>query len=385
MRQTFLPFSKPSINYDDIDAVTNVLRSGWITTGPQCIALETEFLEYTHNKHAIALTSATAAMHLILLASGVGPGDEVITPSMTWVSTINIISLLGATPVFVDVNKDTLMIEAAEIEKKITSKTKVIIPVHFAGAPADMDAIYAIANKYNCMVIEDAAHALGTFYKGKIIGNKGTAIFSFHPIKNITTGEGGMICTDNKEMALRVRRLKFHGLEVDAFDKHTQGRSPNAQVIEPGFKYNLTDISAALGLSQIKRIKQFNSKRALLASEYDREFSKIPEILPLKTPSYKHTHSHHLYIIRLNITNCPTARDNFMEELKQQNVGTGLHFKPVHQHLYYRTRFPLVSLLNTEWNGDRMLSLPLFPDMTIDDVHSVVEAIKEVLHIEQYD
>lgn len=381
MEEAFLPFSRPSITLEDISAVNEVLQSGWITTGSKNAEFEKNFCEYTGSPHAVALNSATAGMHLLLMAFGIGKGDEVITPSMTWVSTVNLITMAGAKPVFADIDKDTLMINKESVEKCLSEKTKMIIPVHFAGAPVDMDPVRQIAGKHDISLIEDAAHALGTEYKGVKTGSQGTSVFSFHPIKNITTGEGGMICSDDIELIQKVQRLKFHGLGMDSFDRATQGRLPQAEVIEPGYKYNLPDILAALGISQLKRINAFNRKRESLALLYLELLKDVDEIIPLKPPGEDIKHSWHLFIVRLDIEKAGMTRDRFMEELKKNNIGTGLHFKAAHLHKYYRNTLavPHGSLVNTEWNSERILSLPLFPDMTDKDVHRVVNIIKKVL------
>ena len=382
MRNTFLPFSRPSILETDIAAVAEVLRSGWITTGLKNAELETRFREHTGCRSAVCVTSATAGMHIALKALGIGPGDEVITPSMTWVSTVNLIVLAGATPVFADVDRDTLMVTAETIEKKITSRTRLIVPVHFAGAPADMTPIRQLAARHNNIsLIEDAAHAVGTEYDGMPVGRRGTAIFSFHPIKNITTGEGGMVCTDDPEFETRIRRLKFHGLGVDAFDRQTQGRAPQAEVIEPGYKYNLPDILAVLGLGQLARLSEMNSRRTMLAEYYLESLRDIPEIRPLALPDYPMKHAWHLFIVRVDTTRPEMNRDRFMAALKERNIGTGLHFRAAHLQKYYRETIPeaMGTLPNTEWNAERICSLPLFPDMTRQDVDDVVDAIKEVL------
>ena len=381
MRNEFLPFSKPSIIDADITAVNEVLRSGWITTGQKNATFEQNFCKYTGCPGSVAICSATAGMHVVMKALGIGPGDEVITPSMTWVSTINIAVLLGAKPVFVDVNRDTLMASPAAIKAAITDRTKMIIPVHFAGSAADMDPIREMAAQRKIHLVEDNAHALGTHYKGKHVGQTGTSIFSFHPIKNITTGEGGMVCSDNADLLNHVRRLKFHGLGVDAFDRQTQGRAPNAEVLEPGFKYNLTDISAALGITQLARVDDFNTKRTALAMHYRTRLAEIPEILPLGDVTYPVKHSWHLFIVRLDTAKTAVGRDEFMAELKKRNIGTGLHFRAAHLHKYYVETMGMRRgmLPDTEWNSDRMCSLPLFPDMTTRDVDDVIDAIKEVL------
>ncbi|MBW1827287.1 MAG: UDP-4-amino-4-deoxy-L-arabinose aminotransferase [Deltaproteobacteria bacterium] len=381
MRKEFLPFSRPSIDEADIAAVGEVLRSGWITTGPKNAEFEEKFCDYTGCDQAVALSSATAGMHLALKALGIGPGDEVITPSMTWVSTVNLIVLSGAKPVFVDVDRDTLMTTAELIQERLSERTRLIVPVHFAGAPVDMEPVRKIAAGRNLHIIEDAAHAVGTECRGQKIGKNGPSIFSFHPIKNITSGEGGMFCSDNLDLVDRIRRLKFHGLGLDAYDRQTQGRSPQAQVLEPGFKYNLPDILAVLGMRQLARVEDFNARRTQLAMHYRERLAEMDEIRPLAIPSYPHKHSWHLFIIRLDAHPSKLSRNDFMEELKRRNIGTGLHFRAVHQQKYYREtmKAPSGGLPNTEWNSERICSLPLFPGMTHGDVDDVVDTIKEIL------
>lgn len=381
MRKEFLPFSRPIITEADIAAVGEVLRSGWITTGSKNAEFEEKFCEYTCCARAVALSSATAGMHLALKALKIGKGDEVITPSMTWVSTVNLIVLTGATPVFVDTDRDTLMVTADLIQERLTEKTRLIIPVHFAGAPVDMAPVRKLVEGRNIAIIEDAAHAIGTECHGEKIGKKGTSIFSFHPIKNITSGEGGMFCSDNLDLVDRIRRLKFHGLGVDAFDRRTQGRSPQAQVLEPGFKYNLPDILAVLGIQQLARVEDFNDKRTQLASHYRERLTEVEELRPLAVPAYSHKHSWNLFVVRLDIEKSKLSRNDFMEELKKRNIGTGLHFRAVHQQKYYQETMKIPSgiLSNTEWNSKRICSLPLFPGMTHEDVDNVVDTIKDIL------
>jgi len=382
VRRTFLPFSRPSITQADIDAVNGVLRSGWITTGQKTAEFEQEFRNYVGCRAAIALTSATAGMHLVLKALNIRPGDEVITPSMTWVSTPNLTILSGAKPVFVDIDRDTLMVTSDALEQCINSRTRLIIPVHFAGAAANIGPIHKLADDHGIFVVEDSAHALGTCYMGERVGREGTSIFSFHPIKNITTGEGGMFCSSDEGLLDRIRQLKFHGLGVDAYDRQTQGRSPQAEVLEPGYKYNMTDISAALGISQLARVEQFNARRTELTARYTERLEEVDEILPLSVPAYSMKHAWHLYIVRLDTDKAGLSRDDFMRELKQRNIGTGLHFRAVHLQKYYREAMGMRRgmLPNTEWNSDRICSLPLFPEMTCDDVDDVVNAIKECLN-----
>jgi len=381
MRKDFLPFSRPGITEADIQAVGDVLRSGWITTGPQAAKFEQEFAAYTGAGGAVALTSATGGLHVTLKALQIGPGDEVVTPSMTWASTVNLIVLAGARPVFADVDRDTLMARPDQIAAVLTSKTKLIIPVHFAGAPADLDPIRQMAAERGIPLVEDAAHAAGTEYRGRRIGSSGTAIFSFHPIKNMTCGEGGMFCAGDADLLDAIRRLKFHGLGVDAFDRAMQGRSPQAEVVEPGFKYNLTDIAAVLGRRQLAQLDEFNRRRTELALYYRRRLAEVDEVLPLKDPPYPMRHAWHLFIVRLVTPRAGLSRDIFMEELKKLNIGTGLHFRAVHLHKYYREKMGCARgmLPDTEWNSDRLCSLPLFPDMHPEDVDDVIEAIKAVL------
>ncbi len=376
-----LPFSRPSISEEDIAAVSEVLRSGWITTGPRAAAFEQSFCEYCGAPGAVALSSATAGMHLLLIALGLGPGDEVITPSMTWVSTVNLIVLAGAKPVFADVDRDTLMITADSVAPLITERTKLIIPVHFAGAAADMDPLRDMAARRGIPLVEDAAHAVGTLYRGEHIGRRGTTIFSFHPIKNITCGEGGMVCSDDPGLLERLKRLKFHGLGVDAHDRNMQGRNPQAEVIEPGFKYNLPDLAAVLGLTQLSRLEQFIAKRTQLAHRYLERLADVDGILPLAQPTWPCRHAWHLFVVRLDTDRTGMDRAAFMSELKRRNIGTGIHFLAVHSQKYYRQALPLPkeALPATAWNSERICSLPLFPDMTCEDVDTVVAAIKDVL------
>ncbi len=376
MRNDFLPFTRPAITEADIQAVSAVMRSGWITNGPRNTEFEQRICAITGNKHAVALTSATAAMHLLLMTMKLQPGDEVVTPSMTWVSMVNMIVLAGAKPVFCEIDRETMLATPESIAAVITPRTRLIVPVHFAGAPVDIDGIRKVAG--DIPVVEDAAHALGTCYKGRHVG-AGTAIYSFHAIKNITTGEGGMLVTDKPELEAAIRRWKFHGIQVDAFDRENRGRAPQAEVFEPGFKYNLTDMQAALGLSQLDRLTAINARRRELAEHYRKRFAEIPEIRPLADPAgYDFTPAWHLFVVRVD---APLGRDAFMAELKKRNIGTGLHFRCAHLQRYYREvmGFRAGMLPATEYNSDHICSLPLFPDMTIADADDVIEAIKDVL------
>ncbi|MEP8603690.1 UDP-4-amino-4-deoxy-L-arabinose aminotransferase [Enterobacter hormaechei] len=373
----FLPFSRPSMGAEEIAAVQEVVTSGWITTGPKNQMLEEAFCTLTGNRHAIAVSSATAGMHVTLMAMGIGPGDEVITPSLTWVSTLNMIVLLGAIPVMIDVDRDTLMVTPEAVDAAVTPRTKAIVPVHYAGAPCDIDAIRAVGERHGIPVIEDAAHAAGTYYHSRHVGWRGTAIFSFHAIKNMTCAEGGLVVTDDEQLAQNIRSLKFHGLGVDAYDRQTHGRAPQAEVITPGFKYNLADINAALALVQLGKLGEANRRRRDIADRYLLELSDTP-FQPLRIPSWPHLHACHLFIIRVDEARCGLSRDALMTALKEQGIGTGLHFRAAHTQKYYRERFPDVSLPNSEWNSARICSLPLFPDMTHDDTTRVITALHQL-------
>ncbi|KML66096.1 UDP-4-amino-4-deoxy-L-arabinose aminotransferase [Pectobacterium peruviense] len=374
----FLPFSRPTMGDEEIAAVAEVLRSGWITTGPKCQQLEQAFCQQFGCRQAIAVSSATGGMHVTLMALGIGPGDEVITPSQTWVSTVNIITLLGAEPVMVDVDRHTLMVRSQDIEAAITPKTKAIIPVHYAGAPADLDALRALSERYGIPLIEDAAHAVGTQYRGEWIGARGTAIFSFHAIKNITCAEGGMVVTDDEALAERIRSLKFHGLGVDAFDRQLQGRKPQAEVVAPGFKYNLADINAAIALVQLNKLPAINARRQQLAARYLTQLHSL-QLQPLAVPDYPHLHAWHLFMVRVDETQCGISRDDLMAALQTHGIGTGLHFRAVHTQKYYRERYPHLHLPETEWNSASLMTLPLFPDMQDSDVDRVVAALTSIL------
>jgi UDP-4-amino-4-deoxy-L-arabinose-oxoglutarate aminotransferase len=378
IRKEFLPFSRPSIGEAEINKVVGCLKSGWITTGALCKEFEDKFCQLTTASQAIALNSATAGMHLTLTALGIGKGDEVITPSMTFASTINMIALRGATPVFVDIDYGTLNINADLIEKSITSRTKAIIPVHFAGAPADMGKINLLAKKHDLTVIEDAAHAVGTYYKGIHAGGFGhIAIFSFHPIKNITTGEGGMITLNDTALENKLRLLRFHGIERDAWKRYGKGGNPGYDIAQPGYKYNLPDILAALGVVQLERLQEFNMRRSKLANLYLEGLKSVEGIELPQSPGYDHTHAWHLFVIK----NSKLDREKFMNKLADYNIGYGLHFPAVHNLNYVKEKYaPAAGTLpETDLAAQKLLSLPLFPDMLGEDVEYVCSAIKEIM------
>ncbi len=378
IRKDFLPLSRPSIGKKEIEQVVSCLKSGWITTGPLCKAFEEKFCELTGASYALSVSSGTAGMHLLLLSLGIKKGDEIITPSMTFASTLNMIALSGAKPVFVDIHYDTLNINADLIEEKITKKTRGIIPVHFAGAPVDMDKILAIAKNYVLFVIEDTAHAVGTCYKGIHVGGFGqSAIFSFHPLKNITTGEGGMITHDDARLESQLRLLRFHGIERDAWKRYGEGGNPEYDIKSPGFKYNLTDIQAALGLAQLSRLEELNSRRRQLADLYRKGLEGAEGLELPGVPSYPHIHTWHLFVIKVNSMD----REHFMKRLSEYQIGYGIHFPAGHRLSYVRERYKTKKgeLKETERANTKLVSLPLFPDMEEDDVFYVCEAVKEIL------
>jgi UDP-4-amino-4-deoxy-L-arabinose-oxoglutarate aminotransferase len=377
IREDFLPLNRPAIGEAEIEAVAECLRSRWLTTGSRCKTFEEKFQSLTGAKYAVSVVSATAGMHLTLMALGIGTGDEVITPSMTFASTVNMIALLGARPVFADVDYHTLNINPDDIERRITSRTKAIIPVHFAGAAADMERINEIASQRHLTVIEDAAHAIGTRSRGIHAGGSGNiAIFSFHPLKNITTGEGGMVTHNDDLLEKKLRVLRFHGIERDAWKRYGKGGNPEYDIDEPGYKYNLTDIQAALGIVQLGRLDEFNRRRRELVGLY-REGLRDTESLDLPgDPPYPHEHAHHLFVVKIK----SMERARFMEKLSEYNIGYGLHFPACHLLKYVRSRYGTVELPETELAAGRILSLPLFPDMTEEDVAYVCGAVREILH-----
>ena len=386
MSDVFLPFSKPTISEEAIAEVVECLRSGWITTGPRVEKLSGMFRDYLNAPEAVLLASATAGLHLTLLALGLQPGDEVITASMTFISTPNMIVQTGGTPVFVDINRDTLNMEIADIEKAITPKTKVIIPVHFAGRPVDLDALLALAKKHNIRVIEDAAHAIGTEYQGKKIGSFGDIqIFSFHPNKNMTTGEGGCVVTRDSELAARIRLLGFHGMDRVAWNRYGKTGKQDYEIVAPGFKYNMMDMQAAIGIHQLPNLDDFNKKRAALANRYLEKLAGWKQWHLPAAPNKDDLHAWHIFTPLLNIEEAGMDRATFMEKMKALNIGSGVHYKAAHLYPYYQDNFSVKKgqLPNTEYASDRILSLPLFPTMTFDDQDRVIEAMKTVFNSSQ--
>ncbi|HEY6006801.1 MAG TPA: DegT/DnrJ/EryC1/StrS aminotransferase family protein [Geobacteraceae bacterium] len=382
MRSQFLPFSTPTIDDDEINEVVDSLRSGWITTGPKVKRFEEAFRAYVGAPYAVALSSATAGEHLVLLALGIKPGDEVITTPMTFASTVSMIVLCGGKPVLVDIEPGTLNIDATKIREKITERTRAIIPVHFAGQSCDMDPIFALAREFNLTVIEDAAHAAGTEYKGRRIGSLDSiSIFSFHPNKNLTTGEGGMVCTPDENLAEEVSLLKFHGMNREAWKRFSASGTPNYDIVLPGFKYNMMDIQAAIGIHQLPRLDGFIDRRSEIARFYNEAFADVAELQTPVLAPYAQRHAWHLYTPLVRVERLTIDRDRFMAELKKLNIGSGLHYKAIHHHEYYRETLAIRpgELANADYASDRILSLPLFPRMSMEDARDVVEAVKTVI------
>jgi len=369
----FIPMSRPFLGEEEIQSVAEVLKSGWITTGPRCAEFERRFIELTGARYALTMSSATAGMHIVLKSLGIKDGDEVITPSLTFASTVNQIVLAGARPVFADIDYDTLLVRKDEIARLITGRTKAIIPVHYAGAPADMEAIEAAAGAIP--VIEDAAHAIGTYYQGRHIGHKHTAIFSFHPIKNITTGEGGMITTNDEDLTHKLRLHRFHGIERDAWKRYGKGSDPSYDILDPGFKYNLTDLQAAIGITQLAKLQTITQKRNVIARRYVKGLSALAGLDLPGAPPYDHGHAWHLFVVKIK----SMERRHFMEALAERNIGYGFHFPACHTLSYVKRRFGTTHLPVTEDVAEKIVSLPLYPGMDGLQVQRVIEAVREII------
>jgi dTDP-4-amino-4,6-dideoxygalactose transaminase len=382
MRSSFLPFARPSLGEDEIREVVDTLRSGWITTGPKTERFSAAFLDYVGGRFAVPVSSATAGLHAALLALGIGPGDEVVTTPMTFVATLNAIVHCGAVPVLVDIDAATLQMRVEAIEFVLTARTKAIVPVHYVGQPVDMDPLLALASARGLAVLEDAAHAVGTEYRGRRVGSfPTTSVFSFHPNKNITTGEGGMIVTEDPGVFERASLLKFHGMDREAWRRFAKEGSPRYDVAVPGFKYNMMDLQAALGLHQLKRLDGFIAERTRLAGRYEAAFAGAAGlILPTRVP-YPSRHAWHLYTPLLDVDRLTISRDRFLDELKRRNIGTGLHYTAAHEFSYYERRFGWKpdDFPEAHFVSERILSLPLFPDLSDDDQDDAIAAVLEVL------
>jgi len=384
VRKNFLPFCQPNISKEEIDEVVDTLNSDWITTGPKTKEFEKRFAEYVGTKYAIAVSSATAGMHLSLIASGIGKGDEVITTPYTFAATANVIIHSQATPVFVDIKKDTFNIDPLKIEEAITNNTKAIIPVHFAGQACDMDEILQIAKRHKLVVIEDAAHAVSSEYKGKKIGSiSNLTAFSFYATKNLTTGEGGMVTTNDEELANKIAIMSLHGISKDAWKRYGRQGSWYYEIMYPGFKYNMTDIQASIGLHQLVKIEEFLKIRLKYVKMYQEAFEELPQII-IPKDIVPGRHAWHLYCILIKLEALKINRDKFIEALSAEGIGTSVHFIPIHLHPFYKNTFGFKKgdFPNAEWVYEREISLPLHPKLKTQDVEDVILAVKKI--VERY-
>ena len=380
-RSDYLVFGSPALGEQEIAEVVATLRSGWIGTGPRVQRFEREFAEYVDSPHAVAVSSCTAALHLALLALGVGPGDEVIVPAMTFAATANVVVHTGARPVFADVDRTTLCLDAEDASRRVTARTRAIIPVHFAGRPCEMDSILALSRDHRLAVVEDCAHAIETLYHGRHAGLLGDfGAFSFYVTKNVITAEGGMVTTRDAAAARRLKTLGLHGLDADAWMRYSDSGYRHYEVVEPGFKYNMTDLQAALGIHQLARVEQNLVRRQAIWVRYDAAFADMPIFLPApEAPGTRH--ARHLYTLLLDIDRLRVDRDAVQAALHELKIGTGIHYRALHLHRYYSDTYGYArgDLPNSEWISDRTLSLPLSPKLDDDDVDDVIHAVRRTL------
>jgi dTDP-4-amino-4,6-dideoxygalactose transaminase len=379
---SYIPFHRPSIGKEEMDAVQQVLASGWLTTGPVTMEFEKQFAAYVGCKHALAVTSCTAALQLALDAIGLKEGDEVLVPSCTFTATAEVVTYFGARPVLCDSVPGGFNIDAADAERRVTSRTRAIIPVHLAGEPCDMDAIHAMAKRHNLRVIEDAAHTLPASYRGKQVGTiSELTAFSFYTTKTITTGEGGMLVTDDDSYAERIGLMRLHGIGRDAWKRYARAGSWFYEVREAGYKMNLPDILSALGVEQLKKANKFWEQRREIAAYYQKELGKIEELDMPPGDSKDVEHSWHLFILRLRSDMLNINRDQFIEELKDAGIGTSVHFIPLHRHPYYVREFGARAedFPQADANYVRSLSIPIFPDMTMAQQKRVVDSVARVI------
>ena len=381
-RSVFLPFSPPSIGEEEIDEVVDTLRSDWITTGPKTKAFEAQFGAYVGapGGTSLMLNSCTAGLHVALATLGVGPGDEVIVPSLTFAATANVVEHVGARPVLADVRRDTLCLDPAAVEARLSPATKVVMPVHYAGHPADLDELDALAERHGFALVEDAAHAAPTHYRGRAIGSRDNlAAFSFYATKNLTTAEGGAL-TGDPQLLERARVLALHGMSRDAWNRYDKAGSWAYDIVVPGFKYNMTDIQAALGIHQLRRLADFHHRRREVVSRYTRAFAASPALEP-PTELPDASSSWHLYVLRLWPERLTIGRDAFIEELKARNIGTSVHYRPLHMMSFYAEKYGYVpeSYPVARDAFERMVSLPLHPRLSDDDVEDVIDAVLDLV------
>ena len=375
-----IPYSRQSIDEEDIEAVVEVLRSDWLTTGPKVDEFERAFAAYVGAEEAVAVSNGTAALHAAMYALEIGPRDEVIVPAMTFASTANCVVFQGGTPVFSDVDPGTLLINPASVEANITHRTKAIIAVDFAGQPCDYDSLRALATRHRLTLVADACHSLGGSYKGLPVGSLAKLnTFSFHPVKHITTGEGGMITTNNSELAKRMRVFRNHGITTDHRQREALG-SWFYEMIDLGYNYRITDFQCALGLSQLNKLSSWVARRQEIARRYDAAFAELPALKPLVVRDDV-SHAYHLYVIRLDTTELRTTRSEIFSSLRAEGIGVNVHYIPVHLHPFYRERFGtkpgLCPMAETVY--EKLISLPIFPAMTHDDVEYVIAAVRKVI------
>jgi len=383
MTRSFLPFALPEFGEEEIAEVVDVLRSGWVTTGPKTKQFEQAFTEYLGGGlECIAVNSATAGLHLALEALDIGPGDEVITTTLTFTATTEVVRYLGADPVLVDVDPVTLNIDVSKIRAAITSRTKAIMPVHYGGLACRMDEIFAIAREHGLKVVEDAAHALPATWAGTLIGQlqSDVTVFSFYANKTITTGEGGMVVTRNPELARRMQVMRLHGINRDAFDRFVSSTPAwHYEVVAPGFKYNLTDIASALGIHQLAKLPRFLKRRQYLAARYHKKLASLPLILPADAPP-RDVHAWHLYVIRVR-GDARATRDEVIQALSDRGIGTSVHYVPLHRHPYWRDRYRLTPAMFPLADAayEQMISIPLFTAMSDADQDRVIAGLHEIL------
>src|SRR6266700_3440399 len=380
-RSAFLPFALPHITQAEIDEVVDTLRSGWLTTGPKTKRFEREFAQRVEVPHALAVDSATAAMHLALDAIGLQPGDEVIVPVYTFTATAEVVVYFHARPVLVDVDPVTCNIDSAQLEKHITARTRAIMGVHIAGLPGEMDALHALPTAYSLPLIDDAAHALPAKYKGRTIGTLSDfTAFSFSVTKSLATGEGGMLTTAHSEYAERIAMMTLHGISRDAWKRYTSEGSWYYEVLHAGYKYNMTDIAAAIGLQQLARSEWLLERRRAIARRYTEAFSHLPELETPPDPAHVE-HAWHLYMVRLRLERLTLTRDAFIQALTKANIGSSVHFIPLHLHPFYRDTYHLAADDFPAALGAyrRVISLPIYPGMTDEDVEDVIAAVEQII------
>jgi dTDP-4-amino-4,6-dideoxygalactose transaminase len=381
--KSFLPFALPDIGEEEIEEVVDSLRSGWITTGPKTKRFEDEFARlFGGDTEAIAVNSATAGLHLAIEALGIGPGDEVITTVQTFTATAEVIRYMGADPVFVDIDPATYCIDPCQVRKAISARTKAIIPVHYGGLAAPMDEILQISEDYGLAVIEDAAHSLPTTHRGRLIGTlpSDVTVFSFYATKPLATGEGGMLVTKNPDIAKRARIMRLHGIDRDAFDRYTSKRPAwYYEVVAPGFKYNMTDIAAALGLQQLKKIFKFQQVRQQIATRYVETLCGLPLRLPPQ-PHAGDVHSWHLFPVMIE-ESAPVGRDAFIARMAEESIGCSVHYRPLHLHPYWRDTYDLKPKHFPHATAicERLVSLPIYTRMTDEDQDRVIKAVQQIL------